>query len=74
MIGCILAQNGPLKGGVESSFSGTGRGAKGEFRWILAPIRAFSKEASHHFPKAHALRYRHRKFGNDRMYIRRMGP
>ena len=24
----------------------------------------------HHFPKAHALRYELRKFGNDRMYIR----
>ena len=37
---------------------------------FLAPIIAFSKEATHHFPKAHALRYGHRKFGNDRMYIR----
>ena len=35
---------------------------------FLAPTRAISKGA--HFPKAHALRYGHRKFGNDRMYIR----
>ena len=34
-----------------------------------APIRAFSKGAPHHFPKAHTLRYGHRKFGSDRMYI-----
>ena len=37
---------------------------------FLAPIRAFSIEAPHHFPKAHPLRYGHRKFGNDQMYIR----
>ena len=37
---------------------------------FLAPTRSFSKEGPHHFPKAHALRYRHRKFGNDLMYIR----
>ena len=133
-IGCIFAENGPLEGGVESSFSGTGWGAKGDFRrysylypyifesrthtffestypeiyaqqswewsdayswrnylwkvnfkrgckkptgvlmviWsgFFAHTPAFSKGASHHFQKAHALRYRHRKFGNDQMYIR----
>ena len=133
-IGCIFAENGPLEGGVESSFSGTGWGAKGDFRrysylypyifesrthtffestcpeiyaqqswewsdayswrnylWkvnfkrgckkptgVLMVIwsgffthtRAFSKGAPHHFQKAHALRYRHRKSGNDQMYIR----
>ena len=37
---------------------------------FLAPIRVFSKGAPHHFPKANALRYGHRKFGSDRMYIR----
>ena len=37
MIGCIFAENGPLEGGTESSFSGTGWGAKGDFRWILGP-------------------------------------
>ena len=31
-IGCIFAENGPLEGGVESSFSGTSWGAKGDFR------------------------------------------
>ena len=31
MIGCIFAENGPLEGGIESSFRGTGRGAKGDF-------------------------------------------
>ena len=37
MIGCIFAENGPLEGGIESSFSGTGWGAKGDFRWIFGP-------------------------------------
>ena len=42
---------------------------------FFTPTRAFSKAPPpppppHHFPKAHALRYGHRKFGDDRMYIR----
>ena len=51
MIGCIFAENGPLEGGIESSFSCNGWGAKGDFRWIFAPIREFSKEASTIFQK-----------------------
>ena len=31
MIGYIFAENGPLVSGIESSFSGTGYGAKGDF-------------------------------------------
>ena len=31
MIGCIFVENGPLEGGIESSFWGTGWGAKGDF-------------------------------------------
>ena len=31
MIACIFAENGPLEGGIESSFWGTGWGAKGDF-------------------------------------------
>ena len=37
MIGCIFAENGPLEGGIESSFWGTGWGAKGDFRRIFWP-------------------------------------
>ena len=37
MMGCIFAENGPLEGGIESSFSGTGWGAKGDFSWIFYP-------------------------------------
>ena len=70
MIGCIFAENGPFEGGIESSFSGTGRGAKGDFRWIFDPNPCIFERGPHHFPNAHALRYRHRKFGDGRMYIR----
>ena len=35
MIGCIFAENGPLEGGIEARYSGTGWGAKGDFRWIF---------------------------------------
>ena len=70
MIGCIFAENGPLEGGIESSFSGTGGVLRVISDGFLSPTRAFSKRAPHHFPKAHALRYGHRKFGDDRIYIR----
>ena len=70
MIRCIFAENGPLEGGIESSFSDTGWGAKGDFRWIFDPNPYIFEGGPHHFPKAHALRYGHRKFGDDRMYIR----
>ena len=70
MIECMFAENGPLECGIESSFSGTGWGAKGDFRWIFDPNPCIFEEGPHHFPKAHALRYGHRKFGDDRIYIR----
>ena len=70
MIGCLFAENGPLEGGIESNFSGTGWGAKGDFRWIFDPNPCIFEGAPHHFPKAHALRYGHRQFGDDRVYIR----
>ena len=37
VIGCIFAENGPLEGGIEASFWGTGWGAKGDFRRIFGP-------------------------------------
>ena len=66
----IFAENGPLEGGIEARYSGTGWGAKGDFRWIFGLHPYIFEGGPHHFPKAHALRYRHRKFGDDRMYIR----
>ena len=70
IIGCIFAENGPLEGGIESSFRGTGWGAKGDFRWIFYPNPCIFESGLQHFSNAHALRYGHRKFGNHRMYIR----
>ena len=70
LIGCIFTENGPLKGGIESSFSGTGWDAKGDFRWIFGPNPCIFEGVPHHFPKAHALGYWHKKFGNDQMHIR----
>ena len=70
MIGCIFAENGPLEGGIESSFSGTGWGAKGQFRWIFDPNPCIFEGGLHQFQQKHALRYGHRKFGDDRIYIR----
>ena len=75
MMGCMFAENGPLECGIESSFSGTGWGAKGDFRWIFYPNPCICERGPHHFSNAHALRYGHRKFGDDRMYIRgELGP
>ena len=51
MIGCIFAENGPLEGGIESSFSGTGWGAKGDFRWIVGPNPCIFGGALHQFRK-----------------------
>ena len=70
MIRCIFAENGPLEGGIESSFSGTDWGAKGDFRWIFDPNSCIFEGGPLHFPEAHALRYGHRNFGDDRIYIR----
>ena len=70
MIGCIFAENGPLEGGIESIFTVQAGVLRVISDGFLVPIRALSKGASHQFSKANALRYGHRKFGNDRMYIR----
>ena len=45
MIGCIFAENGPLECGNEWSFSGTGWGTKGDFRWILGPNPCIFEES-----------------------------
>ena len=70
MIACIFAENGPLECGIESSFTGTGWDAKGDFRWILGPNQCILGGGPHHFSKAHALSYTHSKVENDQMHIR----
>ena len=70
MIGCIFAENGPLEGGIESSFSCTGWGAKDDFIRILTYTRTYSNQEPIPFSKANALSYTHSKVGHDQMYIR----
>ena len=70
IIGCIFAENGPLEGGLNQVSvvpAGVIRVISDGF---FTPTPSFSKEVPHHFPNAHALRYGHRKFGDQRMYIR----
>ena len=70
VIGCIFAENGPLEGGIESSFWGTGWGAKGDFmRYSYLYPYIFEIENPYLFRK-HILSYTHSKVGNDQMPIR----
>ena len=70
VIGCIFAENGPLEGGIESSFWGTGWGAKGDFMRYSYLYPYISNREPLPFSKAHALSYTHSKVGNDQMHIR----
>ena len=70
MIECIFPENGFLESGIESSFSGTGWGAEGEFIRYSYLYPYIFESRTLPYSNAHALRYRHRKFGNDRIYIR----
>ena len=46
VIACIFAENGPLECRIESSFWGTGWGAKGDFRWIWNEYNSFFEQLS----------------------------
>ena len=70
MIGCIFAENGPLEGGIESSFWVTRWGAKGDFIRYSYLYPYISESRTHTFSKAHALSYEYIKVGNDQMHIR----
>ena len=70
VIGCIFAENGPLEGGIESSFWGTGWGAKGDFMRYSYLYQYIFESRTIPFSKAHALSYTHSKVGNDQMPIR----
>ena len=71
MIGGTFKENGPLEGGIEASFSGTGWGVKDDFRWILGLNACIFEWTPLYFPKEHTLGYQYRKFRNDHAYIRR---
>ena len=70
MIGCIFAENGPLEGGIESSFSDTGWGAKGDFRCIFDPNPCIFEGPPSPFSESTCPQVWAQKFGDDQMYIR----
>ena len=70
MIGCIFAENGPLEGGIESSFWGTGWGAKGDFMRYSYLYPYIFESRTHTFFESTCLSYTHSKVGNDQMHIR----
>ena len=75
MIGCIFAENGPLEGGTESSFSGTGWGAKGDFRWIFGPNPCIFEGGPPPFSESKCPQVWAQKVWEwSDVYSRRMGP
>ena len=75
MIGCIFEENGPLEGGTESSFSGTGWGAKGDFRWIFGPNPCIFEGGPPPFSESKCPQVWAQKVWEwSDVYSRRMGP
>ena len=75
MTGCIFAENGPLEGGTESSFSGTGWGAKGDFRWIFGPNPCIFEGGPPPFSKStYPQVWAQKVWEWSDVYSRRMGP
>ena len=70
VIGCIFAENGPLEGGIISSFWVPAGVLRVISCVILTYTRTFSNREPIPFSKAHALSYTHSKVGNDQMHIR----
>ena len=74
MIGCIFAENG-LEGGIESSFWGTGWGAKGDFRWIFGPNPCIFEGGPPPFSESTCPQVWAQKVWEwSHVYSRRMGP
>ena len=69
MIGCIFAENGPLEGGIESSFWVPAGVLRVISYVILTYTRTFSNQEPLPFSKAHARSYTHSEVGNDQMHI-----
>ena len=74
MIGCIFAENGPLEGGIESSFWGTDWGAKGDFRWIFDPHPCIFEGGPPPFSESTCPQvWAQKVWGWSDVYSRRMG-
>ena len=75
VIGCIFAENGPLEGGTESSFWGTGWGAKGDFRWIFGPNPGIFEGSPPPFSEStYPQVWAQKVWEWSDVYSRRMGP
>ena len=75
MIGCIFAENGPLEGGIESNFSGTDWGAKGDFRWIFDPNPCIFEGGPPPFSESTCPQvWAQTVWGRSGVYSLRMGP
>ena len=75
MIGCIVAENGPLESGIGASFWGAGWGAKGDFRWIFYPNACIFEGGPPPFSECTCPQVWAQKFwGRSDVYSRRMGP
>ena len=75
MIRCIFAENGPLEGGIESSFSDTGWGAKGDFRWIFYPNPCLFEGGPPPFSESTCPQvWAQTVWGRSGVYSLRMGP
>ena len=75
MIRCIFAENGPLEGGIESSFSDTGWGAKGDFRWIFDPNPCIFEGGPPPFSESTCPQvWAQTVWGRSGVYSLRMGP
>ena len=75
MIRCIFAENGPLEGGIESSFSDTGWGAKGDFRWIFDPNPCIFEGGPPPFSESTCPQvWAQTVWGRSDVYSLRMGP
>ena len=75
VIGCIFAENGPLEGGTESSFWGTGWGAKGDFRWIFGPNPCIFEGSPSPFSEStYPQVWAQKVWEWSDVYSRRMGP
>ena len=70
MIRCIFAENGPLEGGIESSFWVPAGVLRVISYVILTYTRTFSNQEPIPFSKAHARSYTHSEVRNDQMHIR----
>ena len=75
IMGCMFSKNGPLEGGIESSFSDTGWGAKGDFRWIFYPNPCIFEGGLPPFTECTCPQvWAQRVWGSSDVYSRRMGP